>query len=297
MDQFASLTVTVTQVAFHRAGSGEEDGETDTNTTDGSSGNETETETNETETPTPTATPTPTTNSTETPTGNTTETATETTESANETTTETESEPEESTEGDAGWITYQVDGREADLTQLRGPNATLVGNYDLPSGKYTMVRVTVESPTGVLNASGETVSVKVPSNRLRINRPFTVGANETLSFVFDITVVEAGGSGKFVLTPVIGQSGTEVPFKAAPGGKPAKAGPPTDKGSARGNNGIAGPSKGAENATLEAEILGKLETGDSATLRVTANNKAVTGATVTVDGTSVGETDDRGRIE
>ena len=295
IDRFDSLTVTVTEVAFHRAeadGDGEDEAtgtesETETVTSPMTATTSTATET----TPTPTAT------------GTATEGAENGTATATEPETTTRNGTDGSSEGDDGpasWITYDGDGREADLTNLRGPNATLVGTYDLPTGKYTMVRITVESPSGTLTENNETVAVKVPSNRLRINRPFTVEPNSSVSFVFDLTVVEAGGSDKYVLTPVIGQSGTTVPIRATDtGGRPANAGPPPKNGSAPGNSDQAGGrpgSTGQAGAALEADVLGKVRANESATLRVTAGSDAIAGATVSVAGEVVGETNDRGRV-
>lgn len=61
------------------------------------------------------------------------------------------------------------------------------------------------APRGVVD--GETVEVMVPSNRLRIIKPFEIGADEELNFVFDINVVQKGPSGDYNLLPVIGKSG------------------------------------------------------------------------------------------
>lgn len=53
---------------------------------------------------------------------------------------------------------------------------------------------------------GESVDVMVPSNRLRIVKPFEVGADEELSFVFDVTVIQKGPAGGYNLLSVIGKS-------------------------------------------------------------------------------------------
>jgi hypothetical protein len=49
--------------------------------------------------------------------------------------------------------------------------------------------------------------VTILSDRLRIVRPFEVGPDEELSFVFDTDVVRKGQSGGYTLLPVIGKCG------------------------------------------------------------------------------------------
>ena len=46
----------------------------------------------------------------------------------------------------------------------------------------------------------------VPSNRLRIIKPFEVGDGSELDFVFDISVIKKGPNG-YNLLPVVGKSG------------------------------------------------------------------------------------------
>ncbi len=53
--------------------------------------------------------------------------------------------------------------------------------------------------------------VKLPSGRLQISKPFTVGDN-TSNFVYDITVIKAGNSGQYILKPQIAESGADQKF-------------------------------------------------------------------------------------
>lgn len=108
---------------------------------------------------------------------------------------------------ESGWLEYDVDDKTADLTTLLGPNSTKLGVLDAPPGNYTKVFVHVDGINATLK-NGEQVNVKLPSNKLQLNDDFTVGPNSSLDFVFDISVFKAGNSGKYILKPVVSQSGT-----------------------------------------------------------------------------------------
>lgn len=65
---------------------------------------------------------------------------------------------------------------------------------------------------GRFRAGGELIrrAGRGPQNtcgKLQIVKPFEVGPGETLTFVFDITVVERGQTGEYNLLPVISESG------------------------------------------------------------------------------------------
>jgi len=115
-------------------------------------------------------------------------------------------------EDNSSLVTRDVEDVRVDLTQLKGDNATLVGNTTVPAGNYTGVFVRVTNASGVLE-NGDRVDVKVPSDKLHVNSQFEIGDGESVSFVYDITVVKAGGSGKYVIQPVVGESGTNVPIQ------------------------------------------------------------------------------------
>lgn len=189
---FERLAVTVTEVGVHRAGAGDDpDDEGDesppTATTESNSTTADGNSTNSTTTTNATTTRTATPDSTASP------------EAGNE------------SDGDAGWISHAVDDATVDLTELQGDNATKIANVSLPAGEYNGVYVAVSNVTGVLT-TGETVDVKLPSGRLRLHEGFALGANDTTSFVFDIAVHETG-NGRYVLRPVVGQSGPDVPIR------------------------------------------------------------------------------------
>lgn len=222
IDDFEHLTVTISKIGIHRVGenvSDDRDDDTETATP-----NTTQTVTNTTaNSSTATITETVSDNSTPTATASATGTVSptpETEETDNEDSeSETPEEGENSTEEGDGefdesdnWITYEVDNRTVDLTELKGENASLLEAFDVPSDSYNKVFVFVSSINATLT-TGDSVNVKLPSERLHINDQFSVGANESVDFVFDIAVFKAGNSGKYILKPVISESGTDVPFK------------------------------------------------------------------------------------
>jgi len=194
---FAHLNVTITRIGFHPANAG-------------GSGNA-PAAAKATDTPLVTATDTPMANTTGTPTANQTA-ANPSTPPANATVVEaTDDGGNQSGDASGGWVTEAVDNRTVDLTTLVGDNATRIANVSLPAGAYDGVYVQVSAVTGTLT-DGTTVQVKLPSGRLKLNKPFTLAPNASAGFVFDIAV-HATGQGRYVLRPVIGQSGTDQPVK------------------------------------------------------------------------------------
>jgi hypothetical protein len=126
------------------------------------------------------------------------------------------------------WIEMDVpeDTQAVDLTQFTGDDATSLVQSSLPDGEYGQIFVQVEDVEGVLVAGG-TVSVKLPSSKLKLNQPFTVGAGEVTSFVFDISVIAAGNekSGvKYILKPIVGESGPNKTFTRKREQKPDELG-------------------------------------------------------------------------
>ncbi|MCD2200555.1 DUF4382 domain-containing protein [Halobacterium sp. KA-4] len=180
-----------------------------------------------------------------------------------------ESESESDDEGDAEWIEHEVDNRTVDLTELQGANATFLGNMSVPAGEYEKVFVHVGEVEGTLK-TGEQVNVKLPSQKLHLNEDFTVNQSSDVDFVFDITVFEAGNSGKYILKPVASESGTDVPIERVD------------------------VEADEEEAELEANFVGNVSAGENATVRVTQNGDPVENATVTVNEDVVVTTDANG---
>jgi hypothetical protein len=209
---------------------------------------------NETETPEPTATTTP--NATATPTPNATATPTADTD---------EAEPEADEDGQSGWVEHEVE-RTVDLTELQGSNSAELERFDLESGEYSKVFIYVSEVEGTLK-NGEKVTVKLPSNKLHLKEGFTIGNGEDVEFVYDITVVKAGNSGRYIIKPVVSESGTDVP--------------------------ITRVEAESDDGDLHAKFLGPVTPGEDARVQVRAADSPAENATVTV-GEETYETDSKG---
>ena len=149
-----------------------------------------------------------------------------------------------------------------DLTQLEGANSSLVEQYELEGGDYEMVFLSVGGIDGTL-MDGSSAEVKLPSETLQLNEEFTVEANSTVDFVYDITVVERGNTDKYNIKPVASESGTDVPIERVDG---------------EADDGDDAPE-------VAAEFVGSVTAGENATVSVTSDDDPVEGATVTYDGT------------
>lgn len=108
------------------------------------------------------------------------------------------------------WVNRSLDEKTVDLTRLRGENATLLGNLSIPAVEYRKVFIHVETVDGTLTG-GDAAEVQLPSSRLQLTLGFTVEPDETLAFVYDVTVQQTG-QGKYVLKPQVAESGPDRPF-------------------------------------------------------------------------------------
>lgn len=115
--------------------------------------------------------------------------------------------------GDSGkWLEFTPLIKEFDLSLLPGDKALELWRGDIPAGQYNKVFVKVSGVTGVLKESGETLDIKVPSNRLQMSLAFEVGTDVVTSFTYDLTLVSTGNDkngGKYILKPQIAESGAK----------------------------------------------------------------------------------------
>ncbi|WP_137284334.1 DUF4382 domain-containing protein [Halorussus salinisoli] len=191
-------------------------------------------------------------------------------------------------ESGGNWTTHAVDNRTLDLTELTGANATRLGTFPVENGTYETVFVHVSEVNGTLT-DGEQVRVKLPSQKLQIHQTFSVGANESVDYVFDISVFEAGKSGKYILKPVISESGTDEEIEVVgEDERETESGEREDEkdGNERDEDG----DQETTDAALNASFVGNVTRGANATVSVTRNGTAVANATVSVNGEVVGET-------
>ena len=286
ISDFEHLNVTITKVGVKPAGeeTGDEDADDGDDTETGGDDTETEeddTEADDAENGTETADETNVTDSTatetQTPDDDEADEETESDEddAADEATEdEAESDDDDADESDDGWVEYEVDNRTVDLTELKGANATKLSSLEVPNGSYDKVFVHVSEVDGTLK-DGTDQRVKLPSGKLQLNSGFTVGDGEEVDFVFDITAVKAGNSGKYILKPVISESGTDVEIDDV------------DDEEERGDDEREDDRANALNASFDGEVVA----GENATLSVTSDGEPVEGATVFVDGERAGTTD------
>jgi len=154
------------------------------------------------------------------------------------------------------------------LTLLQGNKALEIWRGDVSEGQYTKVFIYVSSISGVLKETGLPASVKLPSEKLQITKPFVVAEDLVTSFVYDIAVVAAGRQQdrvEYILKPEITESGAHQEFEeVTPPGKP----------------------KGK----LQTQLVGNPEPGAEVTLIVTDDGAPLEGATVTVDDKGKGST-------
>ncbi len=185
-------------------------------------------------------------------------------------------------ENESAWVEKDVNNATVDLTELQGANASKLGTLGVQNGTYDKTFVYVSAINGTLT-NGESTNVKLPSEKLQLKKEFTVGNGESIDFVFDITVFKAGNSGKYILKPVVSESGT---------GDQVEIEEKDDR-----------PEEAEENETedeadqpLELSLDGNATAGENVTVTVTQNGSAVADAVVTANGEEVGETGENGTI-
>jgi len=187
-----------------------------------------------------------------------------------------------------GWIEpSDFDPVEVDLTELKETNATEIWSGELEDGEYVKVFIYISSIDYELEDGG-TTNVKLPSGKLHISQPFEVTDGEVTDFVYDITVIKAGNSGKYILKPQIAESGPNQNFVEV------EAQGKTEKHKEQNEEQHGKPEKGE----LNLEILeGDIAPGENITLQVTFEGEPVTEAMVEVNSEELDDlTDEDGEI-
>lgn len=110
----------------------------------------------------------------------------------------------EENETDSKWTERSIN-ETVDLTTLIGPNSTRIVNITLTAGNYSKIELYVNHTLGIVN--GNETAVFVPSGKLMMTRNFTLSANDTIRYVFDINVIKRGIQDEYNLLPVISKSG------------------------------------------------------------------------------------------
>ncbi len=134
-------------------------------------------------------------------------------------------------DGTKDWIEFEPEEETVDLALLPGEKALEIWRGNIPEGQFTKVSIYVADIEGILIETNDLTNVKLPSERLQISKPFEVKVDTLVSFVYDVTVVQAGQSGQYIIKPQLDQSGADQPFiEVSPEGKPGNTGPPEGKG-------------------------------------------------------------------
>ena len=103
----------------------------------------------------------------------------------------------------------------------------------MPTGTYSKVFLRIGEVRGILADGVTEAEVSVPSGSLQLNKPFEVTLDALTEFVYDISVVSAGpssGDVKYLISPVIGESGSEQGFNEVESDKSRKPEATGDKG-------------------------------------------------------------------
>ncbi len=107
-------------------------------------------------------------------------------------------------ENASGWITIIEDEVSFDLMAVIGVEEIL-GSENVTPGKYTQIRMNVDR-VEVITTAGDNITAEVPSGKLKIVRPFNVGAGMTTSLTLDFDGEKSlilAGKGKALFKPVV----------------------------------------------------------------------------------------------
>lgn len=103
----------------------------------------------------------------------------------------------------AGWEMIVNESQTFDLISLQNVTA-FFGSVNLSVGMYTQIRLLVESC--VITVNGTEYDCKVPSDKIKLNTPFTLLPSQTITLIMDFDVQESvheNGNGNYIFNPVI----------------------------------------------------------------------------------------------
>ena len=117
-----------------------------------------------------------------------------------------EQEQQQTQEGEGEWISISLSDNATtfDLLEIKGIEQYL-GASEITAGKYTQVRLVIDK-IQVKLGEGELQEATVPSEELKIVRPFDIIAGEATAMVLDFDadrMVTITGAGKITVKPVI----------------------------------------------------------------------------------------------
>lgn len=113
----------------------------------------------------------------------------------------------EDDDSEAGWYTIVEESQTFDLIALQNVKEEL-GLQELTVGKYTQIRLTVEKANITINNDGEkeVYNLTIPSNKVKLIKPFWIYEDETTVLTLDFDVYESvhkTGNNKYMMKPAI----------------------------------------------------------------------------------------------
>lgn len=105
----------------------------------------------------------------------------------------------------AGWFTIVDSTQTIDLKQFQGDARAFLGDHAVDAGTYTQIRIEVSDVYGEL-ADGTRVDFDLPSDTLKIVRPWTVADDEETVLIVDFDLdksIVRSGNGEYRLKPVL----------------------------------------------------------------------------------------------
>ena len=110
-------------------------------------------------------------------------------------------------DGEGEWITIEIVDGSLDLLLLEEEDLeALLATEEVTAGKYTQLRVIIDTIEVTLGGDGEPPEVILPSGKLKFVRPFEVVDGETTILLLDFDAAEslvATGAGKVIFKPVV----------------------------------------------------------------------------------------------
>ena len=105
---------------------------------------------------------------------------------------------------ESGWHSLPLKKQTVDLASFANMSE-LLASGNVRAGKYTQIRIVVESVTGTM-ANGTIVNFTVPSGELKTTHPFnvTAGHTETLTLDFNLSHSIVQNSSGWIFKPVLG---------------------------------------------------------------------------------------------
>lgn len=104
---------------------------------------------------------------------------------------------------EAGWYTVVEEAQTFDLIEIKDIKEFL-GSTELGTGRYTQIRLNVDSAT--VTVGGVEHELEVPSESIKLTKSFNIEANETTTLTLDFEANESihkTGSDKYILRPTI----------------------------------------------------------------------------------------------